>query len=62
MKPTPNRWTEDELRLEIERLDEMIAEAGEPRDLRSRCATAYLRQVVRDRRDALATLRHVRSH
>ncbi len=62
MRPNPMRWTEDELKREIERLDTLIAESGDHEDRRSRCATAYLRQVVRDRRDALATLRHGRTH
>ena len=50
-------WTEDELALEIARLDNMIAEASKADDERSRCAVAYLRQVLRDRRDSLTVLR-----
>ena len=55
-------WTEDELRREIARLDDLIVEAEKGSDERSRCAVAYLRQMLRDRRDTLAVIRKRRTH
>ena len=54
---TFDSWTEDELRNEIARLDDLIDRTASARDERSRCAVAYLRQVLRDRRDSLTVLR-----
>jgi len=51
------RWTEDELRAEIKRIDELIEQTAESRDERSRCAVSYLTQLLRDRHDSLADLR-----
>jgi len=58
----PIRWTEKELMSEIARLDELIARMVQADDRRSRCAASYLRQVARDRRAALSTLRYRRVH
>jgi len=58
----PSRWTEKELVSDIARLDELIARMTDCDDLRSRCAASYLRQVAKDRRDALSTLRYHRLH
>ena len=55
-------WTEDELMLDIARLDHLIVEAEKTSDERSRCAASYLRQVLRDRRDTLAVISHRRTH
>ena len=54
---TDIRWTEDELTLEIDKLDVSIAEVSGRSDERSRCVAAYLRQVLRDRRGTLRMLR-----
>lgn len=51
------RWTEDELRAEIKRIDNLIEQTAEHRDERSRCAVSYLTQLLRDRYDTLANLR-----
>jgi hypothetical protein len=51
------RWTEDELKAEIQRLDQLIERTAEQRDERSRCAVSYLTQLLRDRHDSLADLR-----
>ena len=51
------RWTEDELRAEIKRIDALIEHSAEQRDERSRCAVSYLTQLLRDRHDSLAGLR-----
>ena len=54
---TYDSWTEDELRHEIARLYGLIDAASGSNDERSMCAVAYLRQVLRDRRDSLSVLR-----
>ena len=51
------RWTEDELKEEIKRIDALIEQTAEQRDERSRCAKSYLTQLLRDRHDTLADLR-----
>jgi|GEM_PF-4360079 len=58
----PSRWTEKELVRDIARLDELITRMTRCDDRRSRCAASYLRQVAKDRRDALSTLRYRRVH
>ena len=58
----PSRWTERELVSDIARLDELIVRMTRCDDRRSRCAASYLRQVAKDRRDALSTLRYHRVH
>ena len=55
-------WTEDELRQEIARLDNLIAEQSRNDDKRSRCAVSYLRQVVKDKQDTLHLLRMRQAH
>jgi len=55
-------WTEDELRQEIARLDNLIAEQSQNDDKRSRCAVSYLRQVVKDKQDTLHLLRMRQAH
>lgn len=56
------RWTEDELRREIERLCERISQASRSATATSQAAVAYLNQVLKDRRDDLAVLRRRRLH
>ncbi len=51
-----SRWTEDELQADIERLGKQIAETRQRTGQGSRCAIAYLTQVLRDRRESLASL------
>ena len=55
-------WTEDELRKEIARLDNLIAVQSRNDDKRSRCAVSYLRQVVKDKQDTLHLLRMRQAH
>ncbi len=55
-------WTEDELRREIARLDDLITEQSRHDDKRSRCAVSYLRQVVKDKHDTLHLLRMQQTH
>ena len=57
-----NEWTEDELSREIQRLNTLIDQAAKGSDTRSRCAMSYLQQVMKDRIDALAVIRHDRLH
>lgn len=57
MAITYSRWTENELLEDIQRLGNLITEARQRTGNRSRCAVAYLTQVLRDRRDSLATIR-----
>jgi|GEM_PF-6429962 len=52
-----SRWTEAELQADIQRLGKLIAQSRQRTGNRARCAVAYLTQVLRDRRDTLATLR-----
>lgn len=56
------RRTEEELRREIQRLRERIAEASVSASASARSATSYLNQLMRDRRDELAILRYRRYH
>jgi hypothetical protein len=51
------RWTEDELRAEIHRIGGLLERTARQPGERSRCAASYLVQLLRDREDALATLR-----
>ena len=51
------RWTEEELRAEIHRIGDLLEQTAGQRDERSRCAASYLVQLLRDREEALATLR-----
>jgi len=57
MATTYSRWTEDELQADIQRLGKLIIESRQGAGHRSHCAVAYLTQLLRDRRDTLATLR-----
>jgi hypothetical protein len=50
-------WTEDELKLDIQRIGGLLHRASTRRDERARCAASYLGQVLRDREETLATLR-----
>jgi hypothetical protein len=50
------RWTEPELHAEIRRIGDRIQKTAPLRDERSRCATSYLHQLLRDREEILATL------
>ena len=52
-----SRWSEDELNADIARLGKQIAATRQRTGHSSRCAVAYLTQVLRDRRNSLATLR-----
>jgi hypothetical protein len=52
-----DRWTEDELKAQIQRIGRLIERATLRGDQRSRCAVSYLTQVLRDRHDTLAKLR-----
>lgn len=56
------RRTEEDLRREIQRLRERIAEASESASASARSAISYLNQVICDRRDEIAILRHRRYH
>ncbi|HEX9585502.1 MAG TPA: hypothetical protein VGB36_13470 [Gammaproteobacteria bacterium] len=56
------RRTEEELRREIQRLRERVAEASVSASASARSAISYLNQVIRDRRDELAILRYKRYH
>ncbi|MCB1744858.1 MAG: hypothetical protein KDK91_31115 [Gammaproteobacteria bacterium] len=56
-----SRWTERELTDEIEQLGRRIAERSQSDDERSRCAVSYMIQLLRDRRETLATLRSQKS-
>ncbi len=51
------RWTEDELQLEIQDLNERIANASQSPAASARAAVSYLNQVLKDRCDQLAVLR-----
>lgn len=51
------RWTEDELQLEIQDLNERIAYASQSPAASARAAVSYLNQVLKDRCDQLAVLR-----
>ena len=55
-------WTEDELRREIARLDDLISAQSRNDDKRSRCAVSYLRQVIKDKQDTLHLLRMRHAH
>lgn len=50
------RWAEPELHAEIRRIGDRIEKTASLRDERSRCATSYLHQLLRDREETLATL------
>lgn len=50
-------WTEEELRADIHRIGGLIEEASQLDDERSRCAASYLKQLLREREENLATLR-----
>lgn len=54
------RWTEDQLVKDIAGLNHRIAEADDRVDSDLRCVCSYLKQLVRDKRDKLATLRYQR--
>ena len=56
------RWTEDELRKEIERLRERISQISQSANASARAAVSYLNQMLRDRRAELASLRRRRVH
>ncbi|HEY5700660.1 MAG TPA: hypothetical protein VIT83_01075 [Gammaproteobacteria bacterium] len=56
------RRTEEDLRKEIQRLRDRIAEASESASGSARSAISYLNQVLRDRRDELAVIRRKRYH
>lgn len=56
------RWTEDELRKEIQRLRERISKASQSANSSARAAVSYLNQLLRDRRAELATMRRRRVH
>ena len=51
------RLAENELESEIHRIGGLLARASAQEDARSRCAASYLRQLLRDREDRLATVR-----
>ena len=52
----PIRWTEDELRQDIARIESLLAN-GNGRSAHARCARAYLQQVLKDRKSTLKILR-----
>ena len=54
------RIKEDQLSTEITGLDERIAEFTEPENPDSRCVASYLKQLVKSKRNKLATLRYRR--
>ena len=54
------RIREDQLCTEITGLDERIAEYTEPENSDSRCIASYLKQLVKSKRNKLATLRYRR--
>ena len=55
-KLSPYRgWTEAELHADIRQIGARIQRTQQLRDERSRCATSYLNQLLRDREDSLAT-------
>ena len=56
------RWTEEELRQEIERLRERITEVSQSENISARAAVSYLNQMLRDRRAELATMRRKGVH
>ena len=53
---SPIRWTEDELRKDIGRLERLLAR-GNSESAHGRCARAYLEQVLKDRKSSLKVLR-----
>ena len=54
----PTRWTEDELKREIDSLEVLLqGDAEQAGPTGGRCAKAYLRQVLKDRRATLRLLR-----
>ena len=56
------RRTEEDVQREIQRLRERITQASESARASARSAISYLNQVIRDRREELAILRHRRYH
>ena len=62
MLTTTVRRTEEDLQREIQRLCDRIAQVAESARSTSQSAISYLNQVLRDRRDELAILRHSRYH
>ena len=54
------RLKEDQLSTEIVGLDERIAEFTEPENPDTRCVASYLKQLVKSKRNKLATLRYRR--
>ncbi len=57
-----SRWQEDQLREEISGLNGRIAKNADKGDPEERCVHSYLKQLVKDKRDKLATLRYQRAH
>ena len=51
------RLAEHELKAEIHRIGGRLERASALDDQRSRCAASYLRELLRDRQETLATLR-----
>ena len=56
------RFTEEELRRDISGLDQQISEVTNPDDVSSRRVLSFLKQIVKDKRDKLATLRYYKSN
>lgn len=54
------RLEENQLSTEIIGLDERIAEFTEPENSDARCVSSYLKQLVKSKRNKLATLRYRR--
>lgn len=59
---TNSHWQEDLLREEISGLNSRLAQATDKGDPQERCVSAYLKQLVKNKRDKLATLRYRRVH
>ncbi len=55
--------SENLLAEDIERLDRKMTKSGRPKpgDLRSKCTHAYLKQLMKDKRESLAMVRFQRA-
>ena len=54
------RMQEDQLAVEITGLNERLAQAIDPKCPNARCVSSYLKQLVKNKRNKLATLRYQR--
>lgn len=61
MMVVPMRFTEDELRRDINGLDDQIQDTAKPDDVNTKRVNSFLKQIAKDKRDKLATLRYRKS-